>query len=192
MEFESQTFDTASFLSALGEREPTFEDCEFAGCVVDGATLNAARFVDCRFSRCALLNVRVDGVAFRDVTFQSSKLQGLDFGRCSPALFEVRFDDSSLSYCAFQSMDARRTTFSASKVEESEFVRVDLRKVAFTNTSLRGTRFEGCNLSGTDLRSAEHYMLDPSKNRMDGARVSMPWCASLLLPFGIKVDGVGR
>lgn len=192
MDFESQTFDTAALLEALASGDPSFESCRFEGCVLEGISLNGARFVDCTFTRCALLNVRLEGVAFRDATFRSSKLQGLDFSRCSSALFEVRFEDTSLSYCVFQSMDARRASFAEAKVEDCEFVRTDLRKVAFKDTSLRGTRFDGCNLADADLRTASQYAFDPSENKVDRARVSLPACAALLLPFGLSIDGVGR
>lgn len=192
MDFESQTFDTATFLEALASGDPSFESCEFAGCVLEGASLHGARFIDCTFSRCALLNVRLEGVAFRDATFRHSKLQGLDFSRCNAALFEVRFEDTSLSYCVFQSMDARRASFASARVEDCEFVRTDLRKVVFEDTTLRSTRFDGCNLAGADLRTASQYAFDPSKNKVEKARVASPACAALLLPFGLEIDGVGR
>jgi uncharacterized protein YjbI with pentapeptide repeats len=52
---------------------------------------------------------------------------------------------------------------------------------------LRNSKFQNTNLANADLRTAKNYYIDPTHNKLKGARFSYPEVLSLLIPFGINV-----
>jgi uncharacterized protein YjbI with pentapeptide repeats len=79
----------------------------------------------------------------------------------------------------------------------SRFSNSRLIEVDFTETNLESVSFEGCNLSGSVFQfshlekanfvGAQGYIIDPSNNRMKGAKFSREGLAGLLTTFGIDI-----
>jgi uncharacterized protein YjbI with pentapeptide repeats len=79
----------------------------------------------------------------------------------------------------------------------SKFSNCRLTEVDFTEAGLEGVSFEGCQLNGSvfqmsnlekaNFTGAQGFIIDPSNNRMKGAKFSQEGLAGLLIPFGIDV-----
>ncbi len=79
----------------------------------------------------------------------------------------------------------------------SKFSNCRLIEVDFTESGLEGVSFDGCNLSGSVFQmsnlekanfvGAQGYIIDPSNNRMKGAKFSQDGLAGLLTTFGIHI-----
>ena len=50
------------------------------------------------------------------------------------------------------------------------------------------TQFSRCDLQKVDFREATDYLIDPTVNRMQGARFSFPDVVALLSGFGLKIE----
>jgi uncharacterized protein YjbI with pentapeptide repeats len=71
---------------------------------------------------------------------------------------------------------------------EVDFSGATLEGAAFVDSDLSGARFVRTRLSGADFRSARNYRIDPTANRLAGARFSLPEAISLLGAFDIVLE----
>jgi len=60
--------------------------------------------------------------------------------------------------------------------------------VAFDGSDLQGCRFEECDLTSADLRSARNYLISPLSNKIAGMRVSLPEALGLLAAVDVVVE----
>jgi uncharacterized protein YjbI with pentapeptide repeats len=77
--------------------------------------------------------------------------------------------------------------FSHSRLIEVDFTEASLESVSFDGCNLTGSVFQMSNLEKSDFSGAQGYIIDPSNNRMKGAKFSQDGLAGLLLPFGIEI-----
>jgi uncharacterized protein YjbI with pentapeptide repeats len=77
--------------------------------------------------------------------------------------------------------------FSNSRLIEVDFTEASLESVSFDGCNLTGSVFLMSNLEKSDFSGAQGYIIDPSNNRMKGAKFSQDGLAGLLLPFGIDI-----
>ncbi|QZE12846.1 pentapeptide repeat-containing protein [Halosquirtibacter laminarini] len=150
--------------------------------------LNGYEFEDCEFIGCDLSLVNLSGSAFRNVTFRECLLQGVAFNHANPFLLAFHFDHCRLDQSQFIEMDLRNCSFRNAKVREAIFESCNMQKVAFDRVDLGGTFFDRCNLMNADFRSAEQLALDPEQNRVKGARFSYQSAIGLLTKYQIKVS----
>lgn len=192
MDPNAKSFDNLAFNkedlsgSDLGDRE--FAGCAFKACDLSGAKLSGSVFIDCVFSECNLSNVRVADCGFQKVRFENSKLLGSEFSTISPLLLEWEFEGCAIALCNFGDLDIRKTRFIDCDVHDTDFIRTDLRGSCFSGSSLKGSRFQESDLEKADFSGAREYYIDPTINRMKGARFSAPEALALLAGFGIIIE----
>ncbi len=165
----------------------TFEKETFSRVHLQEADLTGCRFVDCVFEGANLSVARVAGAVFQGTTFRDCKMSGIDWSRVSRVTSGV-FERCLLDQCAFVRVDLRRTVFRECRLREAVFQDTDLSEAVFTGTDLMGAAFLGVKLLRADLRGATGYSIHPVTNKLDGARVSLPEGAAVLLAMGIEIE----
>lgn len=165
-----------------------YESCHFSQCIFTQAQLVNVHLIDCELADCDFSMAKISEVAFRDVTFRRCKLLGLPFEHCHPFLFSVRFEACTLDFSSFTKMALKHTPFIDCRLREVDFTAADLTSASFDGSDLRGAIFEDCILEKADFRNAEHYSIDPEKNRIRKARFSLAGLPGLLEKYKIDLS----
>jgi uncharacterized protein YjbI with pentapeptide repeats len=185
-------FEGESFLGLeLGEADLSrkeFQSCTFRNVKLPSSRWMGALLEDCTFELCDLSNFSPKGLATRDVTFSECKLIGVDWTGVSPHP-RIAFEACDLRYAAFASAHLRKTPFRRSQITGATFVDVDLTECDFDGSDLAGTTFRECVLHKADFSGARGVLLDPAKNRVKDARISLDAAALLAASFGLRVAG---
>jgi uncharacterized protein YjbI with pentapeptide repeats len=178
---------TARTMAEEGLQPGTYEVCRFEGCDLSGRSLLGFRFIDCTFAGCNLSNANLTGSTWNEVRLIDCQAMGLAFGDCHSAPFIVRFEGCRLDYCSFLKSPLRSASFLRCSLQQADFTGADLREAAFALSILSGAVFEDCHLEKCDFREAVDFVIDPSRNRMRGARFSPEGLAGLLRRYGLDI-----
>ncbi len=169
----------------------TFYACVFRGCDLTGASLRFCRFRDCRFESCNLSLVRAGASVFDGAVFKDSKLTGVNWTEADWKKLRLsgppEFRGCVLTDCSFLGLKLGGAVFRDCLARETDFREADLSGADFSGTDLSGALFNGTDLRDADLSEARSYAIDPGKNRVKGARFSLPEAMSLLYCLDIKV-----
>ena len=189
-EYEGARFDDLSEgeLAATGI---AFYDCVFDGCTVPEAKWTGCRFVGCRFSGCDLGLTGFADSSFRETVFEDCRLTGVDWTRVwrDPGLPpEFDFERCILDFGDFSHLDLSSRKLHRCNLHEATFVRSDLREADCRGSDFSRARFSGCDLRGADFREAVNYAIDPTDNRVERARFSLPEALGLLSGLGIELS----
>jgi len=169
-------------------RMAEYENCVFQSCQLNGADVSNFTFVDCEFINCDLSSIRSKKTSFRDVYFRDCKLMGIHFEDCNPYGLKCHFDCSTLDYSFFYQCPLKGSKFSNCRLIEVDFTETGLEGVSFEDCNLSGAVFQMSNLEQASFVSAHGFMIDPSKNRMKGAKFSHSGLSGLLTSFGINIQ----
>lgn len=178
---------TAQTMAEEGLHPGAYEGCRFEGCDLSGRSLQDFRFIDCEFSACNLSNASLTGSTWNEVALRDCQAMGLAFGDCHSAPFIVRFEGSRLDYCSFLRSPLRAARFLRCSLQQADFTGADLREACFSMSILSGAVFEDCNLEKCDFREAIDFGIDPSRNRMRGARFAPEGLVGLLRRYGLDI-----
>ncbi len=179
---------TAETLGSVEWTDCTFERCSFVGCTFAGC-----RLINCRFLGCDLSNVRVPDCVFSDVTFERSKVIGVDWTQtrgpqATLLLLSLDFVESVLDYANFFGLPLRGVTIARCHAHAVDFSEADLSDAVCTGTDFQDSIFLHTNLERADFTGAANYAIDPTANSVRGARFSLPEAVALLRPFGVVID----
>lgn len=192
LDFSLSIFEDQLFQNLNGTvqdwRNKEFTNCRFLKCDLSASVFINSVFTNCKFTECNLSNVKVDGASFNDVLLENSKLLGINFTKINTLLINWSFKNCLISLCDFSNLEIKNTKFLDCEIKENVFIKCDLSGCEFKNSGLSGSRFQNCNLEKADFRSAKNYYLDPTINKLKGARFSYPEVLSLLEGFGVKVE----
>lgn len=170
----------------------SFVDCSFAGCSMVEASMRSCRFQRCKFVGCDLSLVEIQDCEFISVEFEESKLVGLDWTRVranQPTLGKpIKFKKSILNHSTFIGLNLKDTQVVDCTAHDVDFREADLSQVDLSGSDLQGSLFMDTNLSAADLRSARNYQIDPTRNKISGARFSLPEAMSLIYNLDIELD----
>jgi fluoroquinolone resistance protein len=191
-----ESYDDVSFerINLDGARidSSTFSDCRFVGCSLVEAVLQSCRFLRCSFIDCDLSLLKLTGSEFVTVSFEGSKLVGVDWTRAQPnhpALGKpLSFTSSILNHSTFIGLELKEVELTDCVVHEADFREADLTGAVFSQTDLQGSLFMDTCLTRADFRSARNYYIDPTKNSVSEARFTLPEAISLLDALDIKLD----
>jgi fluoroquinolone resistance protein len=103
---------------------------------------------------------------------------------CSP----LPFTGSHLDYATFYGTKLKKTKFTDCSLKETDFEAADLSASIFQDCDLSGTTFNRTTLEKTDFRTARHFSIDPSQNKMKGAKFSPLGLAGLLDKFQLDIE----
>jgi len=145
-----------------------------------------------------------EGISCEELTlaeYENCVFKGSSFNKAD--LSNFTFVDCEFIACDLSSIRSKKTSFRDVYFRDCKLMGIHfednsrLIEVDFTEASLEGVSFEGCNLTGSvfqmsnleksDFSGAQGFIIDPSNNRMKGAKFSQDGLAGLLTSFGIHI-----
>ncbi len=165
-----------------------FENCTFTNCAWSGKSLYQNIYTNCRFIDCDLSNIRVSNTTFTDTEFTNCKMMGIRFDECNEYLFSAQFTSCRLDLSSFFGRSMKRTPFNSCSLKECDFTNTDLFETVFDHCDMTNAIFENTNLAKCDFRTAEHFILDPEKNRLKNAIFSVHNVEGLLVKYQVRIE----
>jgi len=98
------------------------------------------------------------------------------------------FENCLLNLSSFYKLKLKGTKFKNCNLQEVDFTETDLTNAVFDNCDLDRAIFERTILEKADFRTAFHYSIDPTVNRIKKARFSSNGLAGLLDNFNIVIE----
>jgi len=164
-----------------------FNDCKFEGCNFSNTNYSNYEFHNCIFHNCDCSLMAIDNCTLDDVVFENSKLSGINFSRVSSFLFSVSFKECILDYTVFKKNNLKNTLFSECSIKEACFIETNLKSAGFPGCELSNTLFERSDMEKADFTTARNYYIDLDKNKIKGAKFSLPEAANLLRKYDIEI-----
>ncbi|MBL8685127.1 MAG: pentapeptide repeat-containing protein [Myxococcales bacterium] len=164
----------------------TLSRCTFSAVSLQESLWAGALIEDCSFVDCDLAGARLAATRLRDATFRRARLMGVDFSTIGefPAF---SLDECDVQLATFVGLTLRKLRCRSCRVTDATFERCDLAQSDFRESDLRGTRFERCDLTRADLSTATGVMIDPTQNKVKGAKISRDSAALVAAHFGFVV-----
>lgn len=113
---------------------------------------------------------------------------GLQFGSCNEFGLLFNFDSCTLDHSSFYRLKLKKIVFRNCKLEEVDFTETDLSGAVFDNCDVAGAVFDHTVLEKADLRTAHHYSIDPTINRIKKAKFALPGITGLLDKYDIDIE----
>lgn len=189
-EYSNQVFEKLE-LEGAELQGVSFYDCTFVKCNLANAKLAQCRFDNCRFVSCNLSLLNVRGSSFREVSFSSSKLLGIDWTTArwpSVALSgQLRFEECLLNSSSFFGLYLQELKMEACQAHDVDFTEADCGHASFLQTDFAGATFHQSKLVKADFSDATNYVIDVRTNKINGARFSLPDAVNLLRSLDIEI-----
>jgi fluoroquinolone resistance protein len=170
------------FLSAT-----EFEGATFKGETAIELNLNDCKFIDCIFERCQLSSVKIQGAVIQ-AAFKHSKIEGVNFFTAKKSLLSVNFESCLIRHSSFAELKLPKIKFTGCELQNVDFSDADLTSADFSNTTFVDCVFRNTNLSKADFRYASGFFIDPTQNKLKGARFSSPDVLNLLAGLEIVIE----
>ncbi len=164
-----------------------FEDCYFTHCNFSGLNFVHCHFLNSQFESCDLSNTKFSNGRLRNGQFKHCKMLGIAWGQLTD-ISPLTFEDCKLDFSNFSNLKMKKSIFLRSSLRDCDFTQSDFSESDFRETDLQNARFFQTNLTKSDFRDAQHYLLHPAENKIKGARFSLPEALQLLSEFGIILD----
>ena len=165
-----------------------YDGCTFQACDFSNVYLGSVDFINCQFINCNMSMAKIGSTSFKEVSFTKCKLLGVNFTDSNPFLLSLRFNDCVLDLSNFYDLPAKKTIFDNCSLKEVDFTQTNLSAAIFRNCDLHMAQFDRTILEKADLRGSVNYQIDPSDNRVKGARFSVDQVLGLLYKYKIKVE----
>ena len=185
--FEEDTFEGISFVEIKKEKVE-YLNCIFRKCDFTYAKMKDCLFEDCIFEKCNFSMTNMEKSVHNHSSFKGCKLQGVGFDLSSSFMFQVSFEDCSLSYVSFNEKKMPQTTFRKSTLTAVDFTGCNLSKSLFADCDLTDSIFSETVLEQVDFRTAHNYIIDPRINRLKGAQFDSTGVSGLLEIFGVIIS----
>ena len=164
-----------------------FEDCVFQLCSFINGEFKNCKFINCKFIDCTLSAVSIKGSSFVDVSFQNSKVIGMDWTTGS-RIHNLSFEKCQINYSNFRLLKLPGIKILDTEAKEVDFASTDLRKSLLMGTDFERSIFHTTNLDGADLTRAINYYIDIHHNSLKGAKFSMPDALNLFASLGVIIE----
>ena len=190
------TDDIFKSLDAQGQSVASceFYDCRFERCAFVETAFLDCRFVSCQFLHCDLSMVQIDGTAFSATQFEHSKVMGIDWTRGTWPEIQVKgplaFRECVLTHSTFIGLNMKEAQYLACVARDVDFREAILAKADFSDTDLSGSYFINTDLREADFRRAYNYQIDPTQNKIEKAKFTLPEAMSLLYSLDIVLDEI--
>ena len=189
--YQDQIFEGA----LLKQREissSTFHECTFLHCTFSDMIFRNCRFVHTTFEACDLSLLQVPASSFAFTEFKNSKLIGIDWTQASWPKNDLgqplTFEDCALSHSTFIGLNLKGIHIKNCVAKEADLREADLTGANFDGTAFAACLFGNTNLMEADFRGARNYPINPSENKMKGAKFSLPEAMSLLYGLDIELE----
>ena len=172
----------------------TFTLCTFKHCNFSESIFKNCLFEKCEFIDCNLSLIKVPGSRFLDLTFEKSKLIGINW---SEAVFKTKsllhrkpfdFDHCVLNHSVFFGLDLREIKMSHCSVINANFEETDLSRADCTKSDFKNAHFNHTNLTETNFNGAVNYAISSLANTLKKTRFSLPEAISLLYNLDIVLE----
>lgn len=180
-------------LEAAGETftQVIFENCIFEKCNFSDTRFYKCKFVDCVFTASNLSNGKVDYSKFFDVTFNESKLVGLDWTKADWPRFNftspLKFSGCIINDSSFFGLVLSELTLEHCKAHDVDFRNGNFSKANFCYTDFTNSLFMKTNLQEADFSEAENYDIDIFNNDIKSARFTRLEALRLLAFLDIEL-----
>ncbi|SEO98238.1 pentapeptide repeat-containing protein [Paenibacillus sp. OV219] len=168
-----------------------FYDCTFTKCDFSETVFDECKFSDCMFTSCDLSMIKLMDSTISQASFKQCKLVGVDWTEASWSRIKVsgtlRFDECMLNHSTFIGLTLRKSEMIGCTARNVDFREVDLQESNLTRTNFAESLFSETNLTGADLSHATNYSIDPSVNRINKAKFTLPEAISLLYSMDIEI-----
>jgi fluoroquinolone resistance protein len=192
MTFSSDEFGNQTFQKLICHDQDithkTFSNCTFEHCDFSRSNLSHSNFLDCTFSSCNLSLIKVEGVRLQGISFEKSKLLGINFARCEQRFLSITCKGSLIDTCNFSTLDLKGTKFLDCMMRDNQFTETKLTSADFTKSDLRGSTFHHADLCKASFTEAINYSINPLTNKLTKARFSKPEVMNLLLYLDIIIE----
>jgi fluoroquinolone resistance protein len=190
--YQDQTFEGVR-LERHEITSSTFRECTFLRCTFTETTLRDCRFIHCTFKACDLSLLQVPVSTFPSTQFENSKLIGVNWTQAAWPRTDLglplAFIDCAMSHSTFIGLTLKRIQVKNCVAKEVDFREADLTDANFAGTNLEASIFGNTNLTEADFRGSRNYLINPSENKMKGAKFSLPEAMSLLYGLDIELEG---
>lgn len=149
-----------------------YENCSFVNCNFASCNLYQYIFDRCTFDNCNLSGTNLSQTSLREVSFSNCKMLGIHFDACNPFLFSIFCEGCALNLSSFYKMKLKGIRFKNCSLQEVDFTEANLSNSIFEHCNLHLAIFENTNLSHADLRSAEHFSIHTSYNKLHKTKFS--------------------
>ncbi|SRR5579883_2493011 len=168
-------------------RSQDFEDVIFSGCTLISTEAREAKFIDCAFQECIISSVKFDGAVLQ-VEFKNSKIEGVNFFTAKREILSLSFEGCLVRYSSFAELKLKETRFKSCVFQHVDFADADLSGSDFSDSKFEECKFRNTNLSKANFQRAIGYTIDPTLNKVKGAKFDVPEVLALLAPFGIVIE----
>ncbi len=165
----------------------TFRECRFVACKLPRSVFRQCLFDDCEFVDCDLTMLQPFDTRLRGVSFQRSKLMGVDWTKAHALTFDVRFDHCVLDYGGFSAMKLNRLVATHCRAHNADFTEANLSNADFTDSDLTDAIFFHTQLTNTDLSCATGCHIDAKANRLKNTKLGIDAALRTLALLGISV-----
>lgn len=172
--------------------EETLTGTEFYNCRFEGGSFAESNgqvyeFHDCEFCGSDFSSAKIDGFIFDKIRFEHCRFTGVSFSYVNHFLFDASFTLCMLDYAVFEKNNLKNTVFTECSLKEACFFECGLKGAKFTECDMTGTLFERSDIENADFTTARNYFIDLDKNKVKGAKFSLPEAANLLMKYKIKI-----
>ncbi|CAM3907225.1 Pentapeptide repeats (8 copies) [Vibrio aerogenes CECT 7868] len=168
-----------------------FEECLFSDCDFSGTTFKDCRLTNCEFRNCNLSLTELTQSRLFGITFQDSKLVGVDWTRADwPSFhvdFELQFIRCLLNDSSFFGLTLNELILQECKLHDVDFREGNFKKSVMCGSDFTRSLFMRSDLQGADFSDATDYMIDVLENQIKGAKFSRYEALNLLGTLGIEL-----
>jgi len=168
-----------------------FEECLFTDCDFSGKEFQHCKFVRCEFIRCNLSLIALPQTKLFGVTFQESKLIGIDWTKIIWAMyhldFELKFERCILNDSSFFGLTLNELVFDECKLHDVDFREGDFSGSIMNYCDFTHSIFMRTNLQHVDFSESTNYTINVLENRIKGAKFSRFEALSLLDSLDIEL-----
>lgn len=172
--------------SLLRKSACIFEDCIFLKVILKEEKNYSHLFVDCVFQSCDFSLTRFEACSFRGCEFRDCKLLGVNWS-LTQSFTHSHFNSCIMPMSRFERMELKKTKFMSCELKESDFFECDLKNSDFESSNLEKARFIECNLEKANFFDSRFYMIDPTQNKIKGAKFNLPHAISFLRMLEIEL-----
>ncbi|MBD8514621.1 pentapeptide repeat-containing protein [Photobacterium sp. WH24] len=189
-QYYNQTFDKLS-LSLYEFADVEFEDCEFNDCNFTEAVFKNCKFINCQFHQCNLSLLKIPHTRFFDVSFLECKLVGIDWTQANWPSFnidhELRFRKCILNDASFFGLTLNELRLDDCKLHDVDFREGDYKDSVMTFCDFTHSLFMRSDLRRVDFTESTHYNIHVLDNQVEGAKFSRFEALHLLESLGIEL-----
>ena len=117
-------------------------------------------------------SIKINKTSLRTTSFSACKTMGVYFDDSNTIGLSFKFQSCNLSYSSFINLPMKKSVFLDCILHQVDFSNADLTNSIFEKSDLKNALFINSNLEGCNLTLAHTLNIDPTKNRIKGAKFS--------------------